>query len=202
MASGVQRSAQLESLVIILQEQPGFQDVLGQLLDEQRHAVGPGDDLTQRLAWHLAPTCDLADEVPRNSTPPEPVQRQPSHIVGHLPAQAPIRSASHRQQNSRVLVSGSQSPRPALRSLDRSSAHPLGRIALVPLRDSAIRCWTRESIVARRRSSALISTARNRPSSGIEVRLASSGTTRSCSPGASSRTAISLSKARVGGWRA
>ena len=47
--------------VAFLRQQPGLQDRLGQFLDEQRHAIGPGQDLREHFCGQRLAARELLD---------------------------------------------------------------------------------------------------------------------------------------------
>ena len=85
----------------------GLQHRLGQLLDEQRHPVGPGRDLLQDFGRQACATCQARDDR-LGRTAAEAVEREPRHV--RVPAQARlvVRPACQQHQHPRAsdLVEG------------------------------------------------------------------------------------------------
>ena len=77
---------------------PGLQHRLGQLLDEQRHPVGPGRDLAQHLG-RQAPATGQARDDRLGRAAAEAVEREPRHV--RVPAQGRLVVRPARQQHQR-----------------------------------------------------------------------------------------------------
>jgi hypothetical protein len=92
-----QRSVEAEAFAV-LHQQPGFQHVLGQLLHEQRHAVGLGDDLREHFRRQLAPTRDALDEC-LGFGAIEPLQRDRTDVGQAFPRRLEFRPEGDQEQH-------------------------------------------------------------------------------------------------------
>ena len=56
-------------MVLCLVDQPGFQDHLDELFDEQRHPIGLGDHLLKDLRRERLTVCEVGHELLHQMTP-------------------------------------------------------------------------------------------------------------------------------------
>ena len=83
-------------------DQPRFQHGLGQLLEEQRHAVGPRDDLVADLG-RQCPTADQPLDHGRALAAAQPVELQQRGVCLGAPGRREVRPEGHHHQHADLL---------------------------------------------------------------------------------------------------
>ena len=103
-----------------IDQQVRLQDRLGQLLDEQRHAVGPGDDLLDHLERQRLAAGDALDHGGR-LTMAQPAERERADVRIAAPGRREVGPKDHHQQDRQALDPIDD----LLEQLDRGGVDPM-----------------------------------------------------------------------------
>ena len=118
------RQRAVEAIALaVLDQQPGFQHGLGQFLDEQRHAVGLGDDLRHHFGRQLAAAGHALDQG-LGLAAVEPAERHRGDVGQALPGRLEFRPEGDQQQHR-------QTPDPLDREIEQFERGRIGPMCVL-----------------------------------------------------------------------